>query len=239
MPPPDVAQVLRQSLNDVHTSMRRYYLDEFHFRHVAKFPTNWQILDLGGHKIKDRGFFDCADYHFQTIILNLSQDMQPDVQGDAYRLPFADESLDAIICSEMLEHVLDPIPILIEANRVLKAGGILLLCVPFLYRTHAEPYDYARYTDYYWRATLSEQHFTHIEIERQGLYWSVLIDMLREVLHRNIQADLIPSWQQAFYKPLIAWMKRTAFHWDARSGVQNHRIMRGYTTGYGIICYKD
>lgn len=238
MPRPDIEHVLRQSLNDVHTSMRRYHVDEFHFRHVAAFQVDWQVLDLGGHKIKDIGFFDLAKYRLHSIALNLSQDMQPDIQADAYQLPLADDTFDAIICSEMLEHVLDPIPVLCEAHRVLKADGILLICVPFLYRTHAEPYDYARYTDHYWRKTLASLGFTDIEIERQGLYWSVLVDMLRGMVHRNIRAGIVPRWQQIFLMPLISMLKRSAFRWDQRPGVQNHRIMRSYTTGYGIVCHK-
>lgn len=43
--------------------------------------------------------------------------------GDAARLPFADASIDAVVCSNMLEHALDTAAALRELRRVLRPGG--------------------------------------------------------------------------------------------------------------------
>ena len=51
--------------------------------------------------------------------------------GDATRLRFADASLDAILCLDVLEHVPDFSAALGEFARVLKPGGALLLTVPW------------------------------------------------------------------------------------------------------------
>ena len=49
---------------------------------------------------------------------------------DIHHLPFADDSFDAVICSEVLEHI-DSVPDSIsELVRVLKPGGILAISVP-------------------------------------------------------------------------------------------------------------
>jgi 2-polyprenyl-3-methyl-5-hydroxy-6-metoxy-1,4-benzoquinol methylase len=48
-------------------------------------------------------------------------------------IPLADESCDAVIMSEVLEHLnFNPVPVLNEINRVLKSGGFLYLTVPNL-----------------------------------------------------------------------------------------------------------
>lgn len=50
--------------------------------------------------------------------------------GDAYRLPFADAAFDAVICSEVLEHLHDYPAALAEIRRVLKPGGRFAPTVP-------------------------------------------------------------------------------------------------------------
>lgn len=44
--------------------------------------------------------------------------------------PFEDKFFDLIVCSEVLEHMIDPISILREANRVLKDDGRILISTP-------------------------------------------------------------------------------------------------------------
>jgi SAM-dependent methyltransferase len=51
-------------------------------------------------------------------------------QADATRLPFADASIDKIICSEVLEHIPDYQAVLCEIKRILKPGGLLAVSVP-------------------------------------------------------------------------------------------------------------
>lgn len=47
------------------------------------------------------------------------------VQADAVRLPFADQSFDAVIAMHMLYHVRDQQAAITEMHRVLKPGGVL------------------------------------------------------------------------------------------------------------------
>lgn len=51
-------------------------------------------------------------------------------QTDAARLPFADNSFDKIICSEVLEHIENYVDVLLEIKRVLKPEGVLAISVP-------------------------------------------------------------------------------------------------------------
>lgn len=51
-------------------------------------------------------------------------------QSDGYKLPFADECFDKVMCSEVLEHVPDYDQFVEELIRVLKPSGRLALSVP-------------------------------------------------------------------------------------------------------------
>jgi 2-polyprenyl-3-methyl-5-hydroxy-6-metoxy-1,4-benzoquinol methylase len=52
------------------------------------------------------------------------------INGTVSQLPFPADIFDGCICSETLEHVLDPAKVLREIHRVLKPGGFLFLTVP-------------------------------------------------------------------------------------------------------------
>lgn len=46
------------------------------------------------------------------------------VEGDVYKLPFANGSFDVVIATDLLEHVSEPAQVVAEASRVLKPGGL-------------------------------------------------------------------------------------------------------------------
>jgi SAM-dependent methyltransferase len=72
----------------------------------------------------------------------------PDVMGDALALPFADGCADAVLCTEVIEHVTDPSIMLAEFARVLRPEGSVLLTSPFTWHLHDEPHDYWRFTEF-------------------------------------------------------------------------------------------
>jgi SAM-dependent methyltransferase len=61
-------------------------------------------------------------------------------------LPLADASVDCVLSTQVLEHVEDPHAYLVEARRVLRGGGALVLSTHGHYRLHGDPQDYWRWT---------------------------------------------------------------------------------------------
>ncbi len=57
-----------------------------------------------------------------------------DVAGDASAMPFADASVNTILCTEVLEHVAHPEKVIEEFARILKPDGIIITTAPFFTR---------------------------------------------------------------------------------------------------------
>lgn len=62
------------------------------------------------------------------------------------RLQAKDSLFDAILCTQVIEHVTNLDVCFSEIFRLLKPGGILILNAPFLYPYHGLPHDYRRLT---------------------------------------------------------------------------------------------
>src|SRR5262249_18078329 len=100
---------------------------------------------------------------------------QADVLGDALRLPFGRAVVDTVLATEVMEHLPDSGAFLQEVGRVLRAGGRLILTVPFMEPIHEEPRDYFRFTPYGLRALLDRHGFDVERILPKGGFWSVVI----------------------------------------------------------------
>ena len=59
----------------------------------------------------------------------------PFVLGDAERLPFRSDSLDVLRAKEVIEHLIDPRPMLREIRRALRPGGLFLSRTPSHFST--------------------------------------------------------------------------------------------------------
>lgn len=68
------------------------------------------------------------------------------VRGDATRLPFASDAVDAVVIVWLLHLLPDPVPVLAEAARVLRPGGVLITTVDKNDAYFAEDSDIAEAT---------------------------------------------------------------------------------------------
>ena len=91
-----------------------------------------------------------------------------DVIGFADRLPFADQSFDTLLVTEVLEHVGDAEVAVAEIHRVLRPGGCALITVPYLYPTHEAPYDFRRFTHFGLGGILERHGLEVVTLDAKG-----------------------------------------------------------------------
>lgn len=73
---------------------------------------------------------------------------QADVFYDGHKLPFESEYFDAILATQVLEHVEYFDEVFKELTRILKKDGIFIISVPFCGEEHEIPFDFRRFTSF-------------------------------------------------------------------------------------------
>lgn len=73
---------------------------------------------------------------------------RPNVVADGAGLPFRSGSFDSVLCTQVLEHVPDPLAVVKEIARVLRPGGVALITTPLNSGIHLAPHDYSRLTEF-------------------------------------------------------------------------------------------
>jgi SAM-dependent methyltransferase len=112
-----------------------------------------------------------------------------DYVSDVSQIPEGDCVFDAILCTEVLEHVPDPIGAVKEMARLLKPGGKLILTAPLAAFLHQKPYHfYGGFTPFWYERYLSEAGFCSIRIESNGgffLFFGQECQRLTRILFRQ------------------------------------------------------
>jgi SAM-dependent methyltransferase len=117
-------------------------------KHLAGF--SGRLLDIGCGNSPFRHLLDPTISKYQGIDVERASSFgyrnPQTIYYDGKVIPFADQSFDAFLCTEVLEHVLDPSELIGEMHRVLKPGGLGIITIPWSARFHYQPFDYHRYT---------------------------------------------------------------------------------------------
>lgn len=106
------------------------------------------VLDVGCGLLAYRPLFVRAS-HYVGLEVPETDEMRASAASalfDGRHLPIADQSVDFVLCNQVIEHVAEPTKLLNEIHRTLKFDGQLLLTVPFLWNEHEMPHDYQRWT---------------------------------------------------------------------------------------------
>ena len=138
------------------------------------------LLDVGcGKKPYKAIFQNKVDYYVGVDLPSTPYGIsEVDVFSDALQLSFRERCFDAVLATQLLEHLPDPQKFFSETHRILKSGGILILTVPLVNPVHEVPHDFLRYTLFglvYWAQKMG---FKIIKVKEQGGICTVLTFLL-------------------------------------------------------------
>lgn len=94
------------------------------------------VLDLGSGggfvalALADLGEVIAVDHSIDAVSEAKTAGVGSVVVGDVSQLPFRDKTYEAVVCSEVLEHVPHPTATIVEAARVMKPDSLFLFSTP-------------------------------------------------------------------------------------------------------------
>ena len=153
------------------------------------------VLDLGcGHP-------PYRDYAGKWRIgVDLRANDGVDVVANAYYLPFRNNSIDSVICSELLEHLANPHDAVEEIGRVLTPGGKIFLTTRFCYPLHGEPEDYYRFTEFGLRHLFSKFKILLLKPDTSGI--ATLVAMTGYIIQELSSRPLWGLVKNLIWRPL-------------------------------------
>lgn len=162
---------------------------------LSKYSSDKRVLDIGSGGSKYSVFFP------NRLTVDIDPKREPEILADIQSMPFLDEEFEIILCTEVLEHVIDPKLAISEMKRVLKKGGILILSTRFVYPLHDTPGDYWRFS-YFGMKKLFED-WEILELTPETKTFSAIGALIQRIV---FQSDLMFNKLSKFILLFLAWV---------------------------------
>jgi SAM-dependent methyltransferase len=227
---------------------RNSYLHPRHVSHreISKFvraeggTLKGRLLDVGCGKKPYAAWVEGVERHFGVDMPSTMHGVEKvDVWASVLALPFAADTFDSLLCTELLEHVPDPAKGLKEMARVGRPGALLLLTVPASEQLHEKPHDYCRFTCYGLEYLLAEAGWEIMRLRKRGGAWLEIGYRLSSFLYTALGATADPNGKLTprplasfFIVPVCAWIQVCSTVLD--------KLMPSSvsTMGYGVLARK-
>lgn len=152
---------------------------------LSALPAGVRLLDAGAGELKNRVHCEHLKYLSQDFCQYTGggsglaskhwDTSRIDIVSDITSIPEPDQSFDAILCSEVLEHVPEPTHAVDEFARLLKPGGQLILTAPFSSNVHMAPYHFCSgFSRYWYEHHLPLRGFQILELIPNGDWYMLL-----------------------------------------------------------------
>lgn len=154
---------------------------------LGALPHGIRLLDAGAGELRNKPLCSHLNYVSQDLCqyegrgddaglqTGAWDTSKIDIICDIVHIPESDASFDAILCSEVFEHLPSPHLALAEFQRLLKPGGKLIMTAPFASLVHFAPYHYATgFSRYWYEYYLPECGFDITELTPNGDWFALL-----------------------------------------------------------------
>lgn len=163
------------SLNKIH-KFNQTSRDEWIKSKAIGIKKGSKVLDVGAGTCPYRADFSHCDYKTHDFMQyggvklgGTNEYGEIDYVSDIVDIPAIDNEFDLILCTEVLEHVPEPIKAIKEMARILKQNGHILLTAPLGSGLHQLPYHYyGGFTPEWYNKFLNLNGIEIVEIQPNG-----------------------------------------------------------------------
>jgi len=180
---------------------------------LKKIPEGLTILDAGAGESQFKKFCGHLKYIAQDfgeyqgagevgLQTGTWDNSKLDIVSDILSIPLPDHSVDAIMCTEVLEHIPDPLGAIKEFSRLVKPGGYLLITAPFASLTHFAPYHFASgLSRFFYEKHLPDNDFKITDLQLNGNFFEYVAQENRRI--KSIAAKYADKNLNIFDKIII------------------------------------
>ena len=179
-------------------------------RQLESLPPGSKLLDVGAGSQRFRQYCQHLQYFAQDFGesptgIGLEKEEYKygniDYKGNCWEIEVPDNTFDAVLCTEVLEHIPYPERTVQEISRILKPGGTLILTAPLSSLRHMDPYWYQPGLSDNWYKYFFKKHRIEIcSLQSVGDYGQVLKAEL-------IRAAAYNRWAAVFLLPAILYLR--------------------------------
>lgn len=171
-------------------SFRDHWLEQI----LQNTPKGLKILDAGAGELANKKYCTHLEYvsqdfcqydgkgDNQALQMNSWDTSKIDIVSDITSMPVKNNEFDIVLCSEVFEHLPDPLAALKELTRVLKPKGTLILTAPFCSLTHFAPYHFSSgFNRYFYQYHLNKLNYEIQQLIENGNFFEYLAQEVHRV----------------------------------------------------------
>ena len=198
--------------------------DQFIKKHAMILAKNSKVIDVSSGCKPYASYFSHCDYTSHEFGGNKSvvdelrgknKKKQHDIISPIDDIPVKDNSFDCVLCTEVFEHIPEPIKAMKELVRICKPGGKILITAPFMSGVHQEPYHfYAGFSPFFYNFLKEKYNLIIKDFKSQGdLFLLINQELGYRTLKENVHSIISknPNYKQ-IYANIIDFIHKYTLH---------------------------
>jgi SAM-dependent methyltransferase len=205
------------------------------------FPQGQSVLDIGAGTCPYKSLFTGHRYmahdfgEYTGVKLGGGTDYGDiNIKSDIVAIPLEAGSQDNTICTEVLEHVPDPVAAVKEMARLVRPGGKIIITTPFTSGLHQEPYHfYAGFSTHWFHHVAGLFGLDVVELESNGGFFKLMAQelsrlsvYLKAMEQQGVRSDV------ANVEQVLGVLSNELLGFDQRFEVPE------FTIGYHVVLQK-